>query len=125
MRLNILLVLSVLASLGLFWLVTRRKREEDREDKRNMFQSIKLRVTEDVLREYQDEAAKVQPRIENVQVEVKNLEDVVTGALNSENDKKAEVNACENAKVKKMSRRAPRPPALGSNYIRVGYCVGR
>jgi len=95
------MVLSVLASLGMFWLVTRRKREEEREHKRSMFQSIKLRVTGDVLVEYESEAAKAQPRIEKVQDEVKKLEDVVTGALNKENDKKAEVNACENAKVRK------------------------
>lgn len=109
MRINILMVLSVLASLGMFWLVTRRKREEEREHKRSMFQSIKLRVTGDVLVEYESEAAKAQPRIEKVQGEVKKLEDEVTGALNKENDKKAEVNACENDKV----RKSPGDPHVG------------
>lgn len=104
MKLNVLLFFSVAASVGLFCLVTRRKREEERESKRNKFQVIKLRVTGDVLGEYAGEIAKVQPRIVKVQGEIKALESELTDEQAKETGMKSEADGCESSKVSQSLR---------------------
>jgi hypothetical protein len=99
MRLNILLFFSVLVSLGLFWTVTRRKGEEERLLKRNKFQFIKLSVSVDVLGEYKVEISKKQPLMAKIKEEVKALESEAADHLAKQTANKAEVEACESAKV--------------------------
>ncbi|KAJ3598645.1 hypothetical protein NHX12_002150 [Muraenolepis orangiensis] len=95
MKMNVLVVFTVLVSVGLFWFVSRRKREEERETKRGRFQAIKLRVTGDVLREYETEITKILPRIETLQATLRALETEVERAQVAETEKKPDFDACE------------------------------
>ena len=106
MKLNILLFFSILVSLGLFWTVTRRKREEERLLKRNKFQSIKLSVSADILGEYTVEISKKQPLIGTIKKEVKALESEAAGHLAKDTANKAEMEACENDKVGQSLRQS-------------------
>ncbi|KAK0147841.1 hypothetical protein N1851_012455 [Merluccius polli] len=115
MKLNVLLVFSVLASLGSYCLMTRRKGEEERGDKVNRFQGIKIRVTADVLQEYRDELLKVGPRLEKVQAEVQAIEAEVAALLSQETEKKAQRDDCDNGKKKITDELASVEGELRSN----------
>ncbi|XP_059909753.1 neurofilament heavy polypeptide isoform X2 [Gadus macrocephalus] len=114
MRLNILLFFSVLVSLGLYWTVTRRKREEEQLLKRNKFQFIKLSVSAEVLGEYKVEISKKQPLMAKIKEEVKALESEAADHLAKQTANKAEVEACENAKKQITDEAASLESELGS-----------
>uniref|UniRef100_A0A3Q3MF97 Zgc:174935 n=1 Tax=Mastacembelus armatus TaxID=205130 RepID=A0A3Q3MF97_9TELE len=91
----LLVPLIVLVSFALLATMNVRKKEQEKEDRQNKFQDIKLRVTYDVLRETEDEKAETQNLLEKTQREQKALEEKVH-ILHSEADKKkGEVDICQ------------------------------
>lgn len=96
----VLLALTALASVALLGVVNVRKKDEAREQKRSKFQEVKLRVTQDVLGEYQDEKNGVEVLVEKTATEVKALEPELSTLQETEKQKKADEAACQGAKVR-------------------------
>ncbi|XP_071385333.1 small ribosomal subunit protein bS16 isoform X2 [Centroberyx affinis] len=94
MKVNFLLTLSVLLTVTLLGLVKLRHKEQEREEKRYRFQDIKLRVTRDVVGEYQAEVAAVQNQVDKTTAEVKTLEDEVVKLQTTETQKRGDTEAC-------------------------------
>lgn len=76
-----------------------RKKEHDKLDRRSRFEDIKLRVTHDVLQEYQNEKAVKQNLLNNNQKDEKTLQDEVNLLHMKEVEKKGEVDICQGSQV--------------------------
>ncbi|XP_053699612.1 uncharacterized protein LOC128746531 [Synchiropus splendidus] len=78
MKVQLLLPLTIMASVTMVLILKTRKREEDREDRRFRFESIRLRVTIDVLTEHQNEKATLQQQYDNAKEEEGTLREAST-----------------------------------------------
>lgn len=90
---------TLCVSLALLGITKVRKTEVEKESKRNRFQMTKLRVTYDVLREYENDKVEMQQRVDKLEIFRKTLENDVN-TLKSRGEKaKVDVDACQGLKV--------------------------
>lgn len=99
MKLQLLLPATVVASVGLLVLIKLREREHEKEDKRNMFQDIKMRVTTDVLQEYQSEKLEMHNQMEKIAKDTKTMEEDVRTAQTASEKSKVQAEGCAGEEV--------------------------
>lgn len=98
-QVQVLVPVTICVSVVLLGIIKVRKTEQDREDKRSRFQDTKLRVTYDVLREYQGEKVEMQKLLDKTDIAKKALEQEVN-MLKAKADKaKADADICQGNKV--------------------------
>ncbi|XP_041798877.1 uncharacterized protein zgc:174935 [Chelmon rostratus] len=97
MRAQCVLTVAVVVSVAMVGLMSVRKKEYESEDKRNRFEDIKLRVTNDVLGEYQDETAETQNLLDKTQREHQALEKQVNVIMTKEDSTKSDLQFCQGA----------------------------
>ncbi|KAL0985389.1 hypothetical protein UPYG_G00156270 [Umbra pygmaea] len=90
-----LVVMSVLASLALLGLIHVRHKEETKEEKNTSFQTIKLRVTQDVLGEYQHEVIRAHNLLDKTKAMVDILGQELLPLQDAAAQKKSQLNACQ------------------------------
>ncbi|XP_035528697.1 uncharacterized protein zgc:174935 [Morone saxatilis] len=95
MKVQVFLPLTVVVSVALVGLMKIRKKEHDMEDRRNKFEDIKLRVTYDVLREYESEKARMQNLLEKTKSEHSAMEEETNKVGMNEKKAKGEVDICQ------------------------------
>ena len=100
MKLQLFLPVSILVSVAMVGVMKIRKKEHEKVDRRNRFEAIKLRVTHDVLGEYQSEKAQTQDQLDKAKKDMKALEDEVKNKFQVEDTKKkAELDTCQAGQV--------------------------
>lgn len=75
MKVQVFLPLTIVLSATLVVLIKMRQEEKEREDKRGNFMDIKLRVSEDVLREYASEKEQINQDIDTAKDEYKSTDE--------------------------------------------------
>ncbi|KAK2844577.1 hypothetical protein Q5P01_011236 [Channa striata] len=95
MKVNIVIPAAVMVSVVLFGIVKIRKKELDKEDKQSRFHEIKLRVTGDVLKEYENEKAEMQNLLQKLVSDEKALEDEVNMLISRADEIRGEVDNCQ------------------------------
>ncbi|XP_028985913.2 uncharacterized protein zgc:174935 [Betta splendens] len=98
MKLQILVPVAILLCVALFVLIKVRKTEVDMEAKRSRFQNTKLRVTDDVLREYESDKVETQKRLDKVAIDSKTLEDEANKLKQKADEAKGKADACQGSK---------------------------
>lgn len=81
-----------------------RKTELEKEEKRNRFYSTKLRVTNDVLREYESDKVEMQKKLDKVVIDAKALEEVANKLKVEAEETKGKAEACQGSKVGRIDR---------------------
>ncbi|XP_017280601.1 eukaryotic translation initiation factor 5B [Kryptolebias marmoratus] len=94
MKAQLVLPVTLFASVILVGFIKIRKKEYDKEEKMNRFQDIKLRVTNDVLQEYQNEEIDRQKKLEKTQTDLKNVEEEVTMLQTKAEKTKGDADVC-------------------------------
>uniref|UniRef100_UPI0037E92A07 neurofilament heavy polypeptide n=1 Tax=Semicossyphus pulcher TaxID=241346 RepID=UPI0037E92A07 len=94
MKLQLFLPLSIVASVILVGVIKMRKKEHDKEDRRSKFQEIKLRVTYDVLGEYQNERSHMESLLGIQETALKVLEEEFEPVKTKKDKAEGEVKAC-------------------------------
>nr|XP_019948957.1 PREDICTED: neurofilament heavy polypeptide-like [Paralichthys olivaceus] len=98
MRVQVLLPVTIVVSLILFGLIKVRRKARETEEKHSRFQDIKLRVSHDVLTEYETEITNQRQEIDRIQAEQKTTVEE-THTLNVKADEtKGKVDICEGDK---------------------------
>ncbi|KAA8591619.1 neurofilament medium polypeptide [Etheostoma spectabile] len=95
MKVQFLIPVALVVSVVLFGTIKIRQKEQDKEEKRNKFLDIKLRVTYDVLAEYQDDKTETEAKLEKTQSELKALTVDVNVAQAKVDKAKGEVDVCQ------------------------------
>ncbi|XP_076593969.1 uncharacterized protein LOC143325007 isoform X2 [Chaetodon auriga] len=98
MKAHCVLAVAIVVSVAMMGVMQVRKKEFDKVDKRNSFEDIKLRVTNDVLGEYLDERGAMQNALDKTTNEHRALEKQVNMIKTKEDTTKGEVLACEKEK---------------------------
>lgn len=99
MKAYLLMPLSITVSVALLCLIQLRNKEQDKESRRNRFQNIKLRVSADVLAEYQTEQYETQTLMEKTVKKMKDLGDEVAELEAKEKVLSGELQNCKAAEV--------------------------
>ncbi|KAJ8004978.1 hypothetical protein DPEC_G00141880 [Dallia pectoralis] len=90
--------LAVLASVALLGLIHVRKKEELKEQNHTSFESTKLRVTYDVLREYRHEVIRAQNLVEKTKALVDSLGSELSQTQAKQTQQKGELDGCQGKK---------------------------
>ncbi|XP_038146087.1 pollen-specific leucine-rich repeat extensin-like protein 1 isoform X2 [Cyprinodon tularosa] len=98
MKIAFVLPLTLLVSVVLVGYIKIRKKEHEKEEKRNRFQDIKLRVTSDVLQEYENEKVETRNELDNLQKELKALEEEVNVLKTKTEKSTGDLNGCDGSK---------------------------
>uniref|UniRef100_A0A3B3VID3 Nucleolar protein 58-like n=1 Tax=Poecilia latipinna TaxID=48699 RepID=A0A3B3VID3_9TELE len=114
MKVHLMLPVALLTSVLLVGLLKIRKRDHDKEEKRNRFQDIKLRVTSDVLQGYQKEKAERQNELEKVQGELKAMEEAVKVAQTKAEKAAGDLTGCEGSQKSGADQQAAEETNLGN-----------
>lgn len=99
MKVALFLPVTIVVTVALVGIMKIRKKEHDKEDKRNKFQDIKLRVTFDVLGEYRSEQELLENLLGKTQEEQSALEQEVNRLWTKVDAAKAQVDICLGGKV--------------------------
>ncbi|XP_041649813.1 fibrous sheath CABYR-binding protein [Cheilinus undulatus] len=94
MKGHLLLPLLIVVSVIVVGLMKIRQREHDRENRQDRFQTVKLRVTNDVLGDYQNEKTGKQLLVERAEVEIKKLNEDQEKLKTKEEATKVEADKC-------------------------------
>ncbi|XP_055780953.1 uncharacterized protein LOC129857065 [Salvelinus fontinalis] len=95
---GVLVGVSLLTSVALLGLINVRRKEEMKEQKHVSFETIKLRVTRDVLGEYQHEVIRAHNLLDKTKAQVDTLGSELTPLQAAEAKKKSELEACQGEK---------------------------
>ncbi|TDH11791.1 hypothetical protein EPR50_G00064670 [Perca flavescens] len=95
MKVQFLIPVALLVSVALVGVIKIRQNEQDKEEKRSKFLEIKLRVTYDVLGEYQSDTAETETKLEKTQTEMKALIEEANMAQAKADKAKGEVDVCQ------------------------------
>ncbi|XP_064803521.1 uncharacterized protein LOC135521750 [Oncorhynchus masou masou] len=95
---GVLVGVSLLTSVALLGLINVRQKEEMKEQKHVSFETIKLRVTRDVLGEYQHEVIRAHNLLDKTKAQVDTLGSELTPLQAAEAKKKSELEACQGEK---------------------------
>ena len=98
---GVLVGVSLLTSVALLGLINVRRKEEMKEQKHVSFETIKLRVTRDVLGEYQHEVIRAHNLLDKTKAQVDTLGSELPPLQAAEAKKKSELEACQGEKVRK------------------------
>ncbi|XP_034554431.1 neurofilament heavy polypeptide-like isoform X2 [Notolabrus celidotus] len=99
MKVQLLLPLAAAVSVITVGLMQMRKKDSAKEERRNRFQEIKLRVTYDVLREYQNDKTAKQHELETAETDSKTLEGEVNQLQSKADVAKGESDTCLTSKT--------------------------
>lgn len=101
MRYIVFVLGSIVAgALGLLGLIHSKRILEIQLTKTSYFESVKHRVTSDVLKEFQSNIAEANRRIEQTNIEVEKLLPEVKSSQEAADGKTAEMNTCNNELVR-------------------------
>lgn len=100
MKVQLVLPLTILTSAMLGGFINIRKKEIEKQEKLRRFQDIKIRVTNDVMQEYQNDQIESQKQIEKAQSDMKNLEEEVNMLRTKAEKTKADADICLGSKVR-------------------------
>ncbi|KAM9852559.1 uncharacterized protein ACBR49_005616 isoform 2-T2 [Aulostomus maculatus] len=95
MKVQLLLPLTIAMSVALVVILKTRKHEQDQEERRNRFESMRLRVTHDVLGEYQGEKIESENLLLKADTEQKVEEEDMKKLETKIADKKWEADICQ------------------------------
>ncbi|XP_070768330.1 uncharacterized abhydrolase domain-containing protein DDB_G0269086 [Enoplosus armatus] len=95
MKVTLFLPMTIVVSVAVVGFMKVRRKEHDKEERQNKFEAIKLRVTHDVLGEYQSEKAETQNRLDQAQTEHKALEEVVNMLRTKADKAKGDMDICQ------------------------------
>lgn len=99
MKVQLFLPLAIAVSVITVGVMKIRKKEHDKEERKTRFQEIKLRVTYDVLAEYQNEKVTKQQQLETAEKEQKTLDGEFLQLLSEIDTAKKDAADCLTAKV--------------------------
>ncbi|TKS82054.1 TRIO and F-actin-binding protein [Collichthys lucidus] len=99
MKVQVVLPLTIVASVALMGIMRIRKREQDQQHRRASFGDIKLRVTNDVLGEYQSEKDSAQVNLDTAQKETSALDSAVKMGKDKADKTKGELDICNQGKT--------------------------
>ncbi|XP_061531586.1 uncharacterized protein zgc:174935 [Phycodurus eques] len=97
MKFQLLLPLTIALTVALVVVIKSRKQEHDKVDKRNKFERIKLRVTNDVLGEHQTEKIALENKIDIAEKEGEALQTDAESCEKKASQKRKEVEVCRGA----------------------------
>lgn len=100
MKLYLLLILSVSATVALMFLIHTRTEEQQTDQKRNRFQTIKLRMTTDVLADIHAEHDDLRGLVEQAKLKVKELEDEVAKLKPAQGTLIGDMESCKESGVR-------------------------
>lgn len=101
MRVQVFLPASIAVSLLLVGVIKVRQGERENVDKLVMFGEVKLRVSNDVLQEYQAEKSGLNNEVEMAKRKHKTLEEEIKASRTESEKTKSQVDACEGEKVQR------------------------
>lgn len=99
MKVQFLIPVALVVSVALVGVMKIRQKEQEKEEKRNKFIDIKLRVSYDVLGEYQSDKAETETKLEKTQTELKALIEEANMAQAKADKAKGEVDICQGGQV--------------------------
>lgn len=99
-----MLPLSLLTSVLMVGFVKIRRVEYEKQEKLSRFQDIKVRVTNEVMQEYQNDEAEKQQQIEKAQSQLKGMEEDVNMLRTKAERTKGDADICLGAQVRKRLR---------------------
>ncbi|KAM9806843.1 uncharacterized protein ACBT44_014000 [Syngnathus typhle] len=99
MKFQLLMPLTIALTVALVVVIKTRKQEHDKADKQNKFESMKVRVTNDVVAEYQTQKITMENRIDSARKEEKDLQTDVESYEQRVVKKNIEVETCQGAVV--------------------------
>ncbi|XP_027869186.1 pollen-specific leucine-rich repeat extensin-like protein 1 [Xiphophorus couchianus] len=114
MKVQLVLPLALLTSVLLVGLLKMRKRDHEKDEKLSRFQDIKLRVTSDVLQEYQKEKIEMQHQLEKVQGEQKAMEEEVKVVKTKAEKAAGDLTGCESSQKSGTDQQAAEETKLGN-----------
>ncbi|XP_044065299.1 FK506-binding protein 3 isoform X3 [Siniperca chuatsi] len=94
MKVPLMLPLTIVVSIAIVGIMRVRKKEQDKVERRNRFEDIKLRVVDDVLVEYQTGMVEQQMLLEKTQSVYQALEEEVNLLRTKADKAKGEVDIC-------------------------------
>lgn len=100
MKVQVFLPLTIVLSAILVVLVKVRQEEKENEGKRGSFVDIKLRVSEDVLREYANEKQQLNQDIDTAKDEYQNIENGRKGSQEAADKVMHEAQKCAEEQVR-------------------------
>uniref|UniRef100_A0A3Q0RUJ1 Uncharacterized protein n=1 Tax=Amphilophus citrinellus TaxID=61819 RepID=A0A3Q0RUJ1_AMPCI len=101
MKLQWLLPGTIMMSVALVGIMKMRKSEQDKYDKGQKFQEIRVRVANDVLAEYQNEKAQKEKLMKNTITDHKLMEEAVNTLQTNAEKAKEDVDVCQTVTVRR------------------------
>ncbi|KAK5922306.1 hypothetical protein CgunFtcFv8_019580 [Champsocephalus gunnari] len=98
MRVIILLPVTIVLSVALLGFTKIRKRDHDREEKHSKFQDVKLRVTNEMLQEYQREVTETKDYMEMTTADLKALTEEIETLQSNADEAKNKADICNEEK---------------------------
>ncbi|XP_013884984.1 pollen-specific leucine-rich repeat extensin-like protein 1 [Austrofundulus limnaeus] len=98
MKVQLVLPLTILTSAMLVGFVKIRRKEVEKQEKLSRFQDIKIRVTSEVLQEYQNDQIEGQKHVEKAQSDTKSMEEEVDMLQTKADKTKGDADICLGAK---------------------------
>ncbi|PWA23922.1 hypothetical protein CCH79_00011008, partial [Gambusia affinis] len=114
MKTQLVLPLVLLTSLLMLGLLKIRKRDHEKEEKRNRFQDIKLRVTSDVLQEYKKEKIERQTELEKAEGELKAMEEEVKAVQTKAEKAAGDLTGCDGSQKSGADEQAAKETNSGN-----------
>lgn len=99
MKVQFVIPMTLMVSVALVGVMRMRRKDHEKDDKRVRFQDIKLKVTNDVLTDYQNEMAEKQHTKEKIEGEQKTLEEQVVILQTKLDSTKGSANECQGNQV--------------------------
>ncbi|XP_062279026.1 neurofilament medium polypeptide isoform X2 [Scomber scombrus] len=95
MKTHLLLPVTIMVSVALVGVMKIRGKERDKVERRSRFEGIKLRVTHDVLDEYESDVKDTQTLLAKAETDFKALDGEVNMLWDKDNQKRGEVDTCQ------------------------------
>nr|XP_046255975.1 FK506-binding protein 4 isoform X2 [Scatophagus argus] len=95
MKAQIFLPVTVIVSVALMGVVKIRSKEQEKDDKQRLFVNIKMRVTNDVLEEYENERTETSNQLVKARGRYKIMEEELKSVQIQADKAKAEVDTCK------------------------------
>lgn len=99
MNVQLLIPLTLLLCVALALFINNRQVQQEREGKRNTFVNIKLRVSTDVLREYEHDEVEMGNELTEVEAKEKTLEEEIKASQATADKAKQEKDGCQGEQV--------------------------
>lgn len=100
MKVQLLIPATLLVSVALVPIMKMRKKEQFKQEKLSMVMRIKLRVTADVLKDYEQEKEAISNNIKQKLVEIKDAEAQLSTARQVRDQNEKYADDCEGQKVR-------------------------